>query len=133
MLSMPIVWTTPFLKRGRGKVNFNYLLWAGGGGGGKIEKKLKRGWNNGTEAGLLKMGELALLLFNFFKVYHFCIRKLFYSLRKIIFFCQHSFMKKIILSCLKMDLCVYARKVGVSDQGRRGVLCVRVGELSDIP
>ena len=67
------------------------------------------------------MGELALLLFNFFKVYHFYILKLFYSLKKIIFFCQHNFMKKVVLSCLTMDLCVYARKVGVADWGGRGV------------
>ena len=85
------------------------------GGVGEIGKIKRRGWKYGARAGLLIMGELALLLFNFFKVYHFYILKLFYSLKKIIFFCQHNFMKKVILSCLTMDLCVYARKVGVSD------------------
>ena len=34
-------------------------------------------------------------------------------------------MKKVILNCLKMKLRV--RKVGVSDYGKRGVVCVRVG------
>ena len=41
-------------------------------------------------------------------------------------FPQHNFMKKDIRSCLKMNLCVYIRKVGVPDEGRTGVLWVRV-------
>ena len=60
--------TTPapriYLKEGG--VNINYLP--------------KRGWKYGAGAGLLKGGRgLTLLLFNFFKVYHFYILKLFYS------------------------------------------------------
>ena len=31
-----------------------------------------------------------------------------------------------------MNLFVCVKKVGVSDWGRRGVLCVKVGELSEI-
>ena len=49
----------------------------------------------------LKGGGLTLFLFNFFKVYHFYIQKLFYPLqncyafrKKIIFFCHLNFMKK---------------------------------------
>ena len=59
----------------------------------------------------LKGGELALLLFNFFKVYHFYIWKLFYPLQNCV---MHSEKKKIsatiilwktvIRSCLKMNL-----------------------------
>ena len=29
------------------------------------------------------------------------------------FFCQHNFVEKVILSCLKMNLCVYVKKIGV--------------------
>lgn len=60
-------------------------------------------------AGLLKMGAKEAGT-------HFYIDKLFYSLqlckvvlyiqRKISFFCHNSFMKKVILSCLKMNVCV---------------------------
>ena len=40
-------------------------------------------------------GGLALFLFNFFKVYHFYMCKIVLCIwRKIIFFCQHNFMKK---------------------------------------
>ena len=39
------------------------------------------GWKYGAWAGLLKKGELALFLFNFFKVYHFYIQKLLYYLQ----------------------------------------------------
>ena len=52
-------------------------------------------------------GQLALLLFNCFKVYHFYILKLFYSLQNCVthlklhyFFYQHNFMKK---SCSKLS------------------------------
>ena len=45
--------------------------------------------------------ELALFLFNFFKVYHFYIWKLLYPLQKCVmhlkkkfFFCHHNFRKK---------------------------------------
>ena len=60
-------------------------------------------------AGLLKMGAREAGT-------HFYNEKLFYSLqlckvvlyiqRKISFFCHNSFMKKVILSCLKTKLCV---------------------------
>ena len=36
-------------------------------------------------------------------------------------------MKKVILSYLKMSLCVCVRKVGVPDEGKREVVCVWVG------
>ena len=58
-------------------------------------------------------GGLTLFLFNFFKVYLFCIRKLLYPLQNYVthleknfFFCHHSFMKNghSNLSCLKMNL-----------------------------
>ena len=74
----------------------------------------------------LKRG-VALLLFNFFKVYHFYSLKLFYSLqncgihlKKNYFFCQHNFMEKVIQNCLKMSVCLCVNKVGVSDWNRRG-------------
>ena len=41
-------------------------------------------------------------------------------------FRQHNLMKSDIRSCLKMNLCVYIRKVGVPDEGRTRVLWVRV-------
>ena len=47
-------------------------------------EKLKKGWKYGGGADPLKKGEKgqgALLLFSFFKVYYFCILKLFYSLQ----------------------------------------------------
>ena len=40
--------------------------------------------------------------------------------KKKIFFCQHNFMEKVILSCLKMNFCVCVGKVGVSDRAGRG-------------
>ena len=83
----------------------------------------------------LKRG-VALLLFNFFKVYHFYSLKLFYSLqncgihlKKNYFFCQHNFMEKVIQNCLKMSVCLCVNKVGVSDWNRRGVFYLRVGEI----
>ena len=49
----------------------------------------------------LKKGGMALLLFIFFKVYHFYIYKLLYYLQNCVihlkknhFFCHHNFMKK---------------------------------------
>ena len=33
---------------------------------------------------------------------------------------------KVFLSCLKMNLCVYVKKVSVLDQGRRGLVCVKM-------
>ena len=57
------------------------------------------GWGKG-EGG--RGGGLALSLFNFFKVYHFYIYKLLYSLQNCVmhlkknnFFCHHNFMKKV--------------------------------------
>ena len=54
-------------------------------------------------------GGLALFLFNFFKVYHFYIQKLRFSLQNCVthskkkkFICHYNFMKKVIRSCLKM-------------------------------
>ena len=78
-------------------------------GGRGIWNIKKREWKYGAGAGLLKRGRrrvgMALLLFDFFKVYHFYIfftfRKYFtlckvvlYIWRKGILFCQHTFLKK---------------------------------------
>ena len=58
----------------------------------------------------LKKG-LALFLFNFFKVYPFYVYKLLYSLQNCVvhlmksyFLCHQNFMKKVILSCLKINV-----------------------------
>ena len=42
-----------------------------------------------------------------------------YIWRKLIFFCQHNFMKKAILSCLKMNLCICKKGwcVGLEQEG----------------
>ena len=58
----------PFFKGG---VNFNYL--AGG------IWKIRQGWKYSVGAAFLKGGGGWHFLFNFFKVYHFYIYKLFYS------------------------------------------------------
>ena len=66
-------------------------------------KSLKSAWKYGPWAGLLKRqgGGLALLLLNFFKVYHFYIKKVFYSLencvihfKKNYFFLPQQFYEK---------------------------------------
>ena len=111
---LPIVWTPPtFLKVGG--VNFDYLPRRGGG----IWKIEKKEWKYCGGASLFKRGGLALFLF---KVYHFYIYKLLYPLQNCVmylqviliicivlwfllfFSCHHNFMKKVIPSCLKMDL-----------------------------
>ena len=50
-------------------------------------------------------------LFNFFKVYHFCILKLLYPLQNCVHYAKKLYFsvtiilsKKVILSCLKMNL-----------------------------
>ena len=61
--------------------------------------------------GRVNFNYLALFLFNFFKVYHFCIYKLLYrfqncvmhSKKKNVFY-YHNFIRKVIQSCLKMNL-----------------------------
>ena len=74
----------------------------------------------------LKRG-LALFLFNIsrFIVLHLEIilvfaKFLLHFWRKIIFSNSLILWKKVILSFLKMNLCVFVSKVGVSDSGRRG-------------
>ena len=101
-----IVWSppSPFLK---GVSKFNYLPRRG------VSEILQKGSGSMVQGQVfLKVGEgLALLLFNFFKVYHFYIYKLLYylqncvmHLKKNYFFCHHNFTKKVILSCLKINL-----------------------------
>ena len=59
----------------------------------------------------LKQG-LSLSLFIYFLVFHFYVQKLFYSLQKCIihlkkkFLWHLDFMKKVVLCCLKMRLCI---------------------------
>ena len=59
----------PLLFKG-GEVNFDYLTRRGGGGILKIKKV---GGSMVQGQVFLKGEGLALFLFNFFKVYHFCI------------------------------------------------------------
>ena len=74
-------------------------------------RNFKKGWTYGAGAGLLKRGGLTLVLFNFFKVYHFYIEKLLYPLqncamhlKKKNFSVTIILWKKVILSCLKINL-----------------------------
>ena len=86
---------------------------------------------------------MALLLFNFFQGYHFLhseiillSAKLCYAFEEELFFSTKIILwKKIILSCLKTNLCVCVRKFGVRIRtgGGGGVLSIRVGGLSGIP
>ena len=84
--------------------------------GEEIWKIRKREWNYGAGAGLLKRMKgveggchfsylifSKLIIFTFRNYVTLC-KLLLCIWRKIIFFCHHSFMKKIILSCLKMNL-----------------------------
>ena len=71
----------------------------GGGRGGNL--KNKEGGSVVQGQVFLKGEGLALFLFNFFKVYHFCIQKLLYPLQNCVmhvkenyFFCHHNFRKK---------------------------------------
>ena len=50
-----------------------------------------------------------------FKNYFTLFKIMLYIWRKIMFFCRHKFVKKVILSCLKMTLCVWEKKAGVSE------------------
>ena len=45
---------------------------------------------------------------------------------KQLFSALYLYEKKVILNCIKMKLCVYVRKFGVSNQDRRDAVCVRV-------
>ena len=63
------------------------------------------------EVGGGRGGGATLFLFNVLKVYHFYIKKLLYPfqncvkhLKKNYLFSHHVFIKKIIQSCLKMNL-----------------------------
>ena len=102
-----IAWTTPapsFLKEGGSK---SWLLPVEGGN----LKNLKRTWKYGAEASLLKRGSwhFSYLIFSKFIIFtfrnYFTLCKIVLCiLRKIIFFYHHNFIKKFILSCLKMNL-----------------------------
>ena len=59
------------------KMNFYYLPQRGG-----IWKLKKAGGSRGGQA---------LFLFNFFKVYHFCIQKLFYSLQNCVMYLKKNY------------------------------------------
>ena len=50
-------------------------------------------------------------------------------LKKIIFFCHHSFMKKVIFNYLNLLICVRKLVCWM----RAGGGCMRVGKLSEIP
>ena len=85
---------------------------------------------------LLKRGELALLLFNFFKVYNFYILKLFYSLQNCVkhlkknyFLCHHNFMKKRNSKLSKNEPVCICKEGWCVILGQEGVLSMRVGEL----
>ena len=106
--SLTIVLTPPpnsFLKGWVG-VKFNYCTQKG------EYEKLKKGvevWCRGSSSFFKKTGGVALFLFNFkfLKVNQFCITlcKIVLCIwRKKFFFCHHNFMKKGILSYLKMNL-----------------------------
>ena len=91
--------TFPFLKGGR--VNFDNLHQRREGGGG-IWKIEKRGWKYGAGgAG----GHFSYFSFSRFIIFAF---KNYFTLCKIVSCiwrkCHHNFMKKVILSCLKMNL-----------------------------
>ena len=72
------------------------------------------------------------IIFTFRNYSTFCIIVL-YICRKIIFFCQHNFMKKIRSKLPKMNLCVCVRKVGVSDKGSSRFSAWGWVELSEVP
>ena len=68
---------------------------------GGSEKKLKRGWNYGARAGLLKMGDcrFSYLIFSRFIIFtfrnYFTLCKILLCIsRNIISFCHHNLMKK---------------------------------------
>ena len=74
-------------------------------------RNFKKGWTYGAGAGLLKRGGLTLVLFNFFKVYHFYIEKLLYPLQNCAMHLKKKkfsviiiLWRKVILSCLKINL-----------------------------
>ena len=93
-----------FESRCRGEVNFNFLITS------RDLKNFKEGWKHVAEAGLLKRGgwPFSYLVFSRFIIFtfrnYFTLCKIVLRIwRKIIFFCYHNFMKKVILSCLKMN------------------------------
>ena len=93
-------------------------------------EKSKKGWKYGTEKGLLKRGTdtfpipfLQDLFLHLEIILLFA--KLCYRFEEKRFFCHHNIMKNIILSCLKMSLCVCVRKFGCWI--RTGGGCLREG------
>ena len=61
------------------------------------------------------------IIFTFRNYFTLC-KTVLYIWRKIFFFfCHHNFMKKRYSKLFKMNLCVYVKKVGVSDNGRKGI------------
>ena len=90
-----IVRTPPPLFFLTGGVNFNYLLRRG------ESEKLKKGGGSMAQGQVFLGGGLALLLFYFFKVYHFYILKLFYSLENSVIH-----LKKNYVCICKEGVCV---------------------------
>ena len=84
-------------------------------------QKLKKGWKYGAGSGLLKRaaGTFAIYLFQGLSFLHSEIillsAKLCYTFEITPFFSTNNFMKKVVLSRLKMKLYLHLRKFGVSD------------------
>ena len=95
----------PLFLKGE-EVNFDYLPQSG-----RIWK-FKNGGERMVQGQVFLIGEgLEPFLFNLLKVFIFTLRnyftlyKILFCIWRIIFFCHHNFMKKkVILSCLKMNL-----------------------------
>ena len=80
-------------------------------------------WKYGAGAGLKTGGGLALLLFDFFKIYLFLHSEIILISaklchifeRKLLFLANIILFKKFILRCLKISLCVCVSKLSLSD------------------
>ena len=111
------------------------------GGGREIWKIFKSGWKYGARAGLLKKRpwNFCYLIFSRFIVFtlrnYFTLCKIVLCIwRKMLFFCQHDFMKKsrclkINLYMCKEDWCVKLRQEGDSlrEGGRNCLKYVKTG------
>ena len=109
------------------------------GGGGTW--KIKKGGGSMVQWQLFLKAGAGTFAIKFFKGWTFLhleiillCKTALYIWRTNIFLCQHNLMKKVILSYLKMSLCVCVRKVNMSVLGRRGgiVSVCRWRELSKI-
>ena len=84
-----MVWTPPFFLKGGSEFQLPHSE-------GRESEKLKKGGGSMVQGQvfLKERGGLSLFLFNFFKVYHFYIQKLFDSLQN----CVNTFEKKLYFS-----------------------------------